>query len=291
MSWLHQILERLQGLSSRVFLLLGALVFILASLTTISNGISILARHYRSSIGFKRNLHRQLRRLAAGVRIRYFEAILGPPAFCRTKREYREYTFVNKYCYVQAVTDPEGPVVLYSVTTRRSDFSPTLVLGPYTLDNRSLTIRLGRTRFAEVESFAKPRSITSTVGARRFYYYEEYYFGNPAKYQTFLLGISDAGYCHRDHPGIPVVGSKVIDSTAIREFRQNAVINTYTVTAPLQNAEVLLKGFWFGADRDQVRVVDPPVRRSRRELRRLKRVFEKGPYEYFKENPKPRMYW
>jgi hypothetical protein len=150
---------------------------------------------------------------------------------------------------------------------------------------------LGRTRFAEVESFAKPRSITSTVGARRFYYYEEYYFGNPAKYQTFLLGIGDAGYCHRDHPGILVVGSKAIDSPAIREFRQNAVINTYTVTAPLQNAEVLLKGFWFGADRDQVRVVDPPVRLRRRELRCLKRVFEKGPYEYFKENPKPRMYW
>jgi hypothetical protein len=290
MSWLHQILLRLQGLSSPLVLLLGGLVFLLATLTTISNGISILARHYRSTIGAKRNLYRQLRRLAAGVHIRYFEAILGPSAFSRTKGEHREHTFVKKCCYVQVITDLEGTVVLYSVTTRRSDFSPTLVPGPYTLDNHCLTIRLGKTKFAEAETFGKPRSIRSTVGARRFYYYDEYYFGNPARYQTFLLGICDAGYCHRDHPGIPVVDIEANDP-AIQEFRQNAVINTYTVTAPLLIAENLLKGFWFGADRDQVRVVDPPVRLSRRELRRLKRVFEKGPYEYFKENPKPRMYW
>ena len=291
MGSLHQILQHLQGLSSPLFLFLSALVLMFASLTKLSNGISILARLYRSSIGFKRNLHGQLSRLAAGVHIRYFEAILGPSAFCRTKREHREHTFVNKYCYVQAITDPEGTVLLYSVTTRRSDFRPTLVLGPYSLDNRSLKIRLGRTRFAEIEPFAKPQKVRSTVGARRFYYYEEYYFGNPAKYQTFLFGIGDAGYSHRDHPGIPVVCSKAIGEPAIREFRQNAVINTYTVTASLLIAEDLLKGFWFGADHDQVRVIDPPIRPSRRELRRLKRVFERGPYEYFKENPKPRMYW
>ena len=291
MSWPHQIVQHLQGLGSPLFLLLSALVFILASLTTISNGISILARHYRSSIGFKRNLHHQLRRLAAGVHIGYFEAILGPSAFCRTTGENREDTFVNKYCYVQAITDPVGTVVLYSVTTRRKDFSPTLVLGPYALDNHSSKIRLGRTRFAELESFAKPQSITSNIAARRFYYYEEYYFGNPGKYQTFLLGIGDAGYCHRDHPGIPVVCGEAIGNSAVREFRQNAVINTYAVSAPLLIAKDLLKGFWFGANRDQVRVVDPPVRLSRREIRRLKRVFEKGPCEYLEENTKSRTYW
>lgn len=182
-------------------------------------------------------------------------------------------------------------MLLYSVTTRRKNFSPTLLLGPYTLDNRCLEIRLGRTRFVEIESFAKPERIRSTLGARRFYYYEEYYFGNPAKYQTFLFGIGDAGYSHRDHPGIPALLSEGIDDPAIREFRQDAVINTYAITAPLLIPEDLLKGFWFGADHDQVRVIDPPARLSRRERRRLKRVFEMGPYEYFKKNPRPRMHW
>lgn len=45
MSSLHQILQHLQTLSSPLLLLLSALVFLLASVTTVSNGISILGRH------------------------------------------------------------------------------------------------------------------------------------------------------------------------------------------------------------------------------------------------------
>ena len=236
-----QLLDKLKA--SPAFILLGVFVVLLSSLITISSGVSLLINLYGSTIGRKRLLLRNLRRLSAGVNIGYFESILGPPAFAKTSEPRREYVFINRDFYVQAITDLEGAVIGFSLTTRRKHFNPGLTLGPYSLTGEGRTIRLGRTKFAEIDGFAKPSKLSCSLGARRFDYHEEFYFGNPGNYQSFIFAINDAGY--RSHPYISPEWELSVDDPRVKAFRRDAIINTYTITAPHISAENL-GGFRLG---------------------------------------------
>jgi hypothetical protein len=270
-----------------VIVLLGLFVVLLSSLITISTGTSILIKWYHSTLGRKRALAKSLNRLSAGVSIGYFQNILGPAAFERTVNSLFEHVFVNPLFYVQAISK-ERTVVSFSVTTRRRWFNPALKLGPYSLTGEVVSVRLGKTRFAEMDSFAKPKEIGCSVGRRRFEYHEEFYFGNPGNYQEFVLSVNDAGFRH--HPFISSLAPLSLDDPAVESFRREAVINTYTITAPLVSANDL-KGISRGPSYDQVRVLDGYAGVSKGELRRLKRLFlTTSPYQYFTSR-KPRMDW
>jgi hypothetical protein len=130
-----------------------------------------------------------------------------------------------------------------------------------------------------MDSIGKPKEIGCSVGARRFEYHEEFYFGNPGKYQEFAFSVNDAGFRH--HPFISGLAPLSLDDPAVELFRREAVINTYTITAPLVSANDL-KGISRGPDYDRVRVLDGHAGVSRRELRRLKKLFrDTSPYKYF----------
>jgi hypothetical protein len=277
---LGQILNTLK--SSPIVLLVGVLVVILSSLLTLANGLSFLLKQFQSTLGFPTKLRAQLRRLSAGVTIGFFRELLGPDVFARTNGSRREHIFINKYCYVQAVTDLEGTVVAFSVTTRKRWFHPKLVLGPYSLTGEKLKVRLGRTKFFELQRFARPQDVSSSLGAHSFHYSEEYYFGNPGKYQTFVFAINDAGHCQYSQPPTHEDCATGVANAAVAEFRNRSVINTYTIVAPLVSAKDAMGGFWFGADKQQVRILDGPQQRiSRRQLRRMREIIELGPYRYF----------
>ena len=160
---IERILDTLKG--SPIVLLLGVIVVVLSSLLTLANGLSFLLKQFRSTLGFPTNLRGQLRQLSAGVTIGFFRELLGPDVFARTDGPRREHVFINKYCYVQAVTDLEGTVLAFSVTTRKRRFHPTLVLGPYWLNGEKLKVRLGRTRFFDLQRFAVPQNVSSSLGA------------------------------------------------------------------------------------------------------------------------------
>jgi hypothetical protein len=268
-----------------VIVLLGLFVVLLSSLITISTGTSILIKWYHSTLGRKRALAKSLGRLYAGVSIGYFQNILGPAAFERRADSFLEYVFVNPLFYVQAISK-ERTVVSFSVTTRKGWFNPTLTLGPYSLTGEVVSVRLGKTRFAEIDSFAKPKEIGCSVGARRFEYHEEFYFGNPGKYQEFVFSVNDAGFRH--HPFISSLAPLSLGDPAVESFRREAVINTYTIIAPLVSANDL-KGISRGPSYDQVRVLDGYAGVSEREVRRLRRLFRTAsPYQYFTTR-KPRI--
>jgi hypothetical protein len=285
-----QLLEHLRD--SPVAILLGVVVILLSALITITGGISVLYKLYRSSLGHKGALRRELRRLSAGVNINYFREILGSPVSVNAHEDKREYIFVNKYFYVQAIADSGENVLAFSVTTRSNRFNPDLKLGPYSLSGEALYIRLGKTKFAELDSFAKPTSIASSMGARRFHYYEEYYFGNPGDYQTYVFGVNDSG-CppwYGFNRWDTALGSrpKILDGwnnvqqPEVLAFRTEAAINTYTVVAPLLSLEVL-RGYSFGPNFDQVRILDPKRALNPSESRRMRTIINLGPYELFKK--------
>jgi hypothetical protein len=262
--------------------LLGLFLVLLSSVITISSGTSILVKWYESTLGRKRALAKKLRRLSAGVSIGYFQDILGPATFERTVKSFVEYVFVDPLFYVQAISK-DRTVVSFSVTTRSRRFNPVLKLGPYRLDGERVSIRLGKSRFAEMDSMAKPKEIACSVGARRFEYHEEFYFGNPGKYMDFVFSINDAGFRH--HSFVSDRAPLSLDDPAVKSFRRESVINTYTIS--MLATEV--KGISGGPSYDQVRLLDGYAGVSRREARRLKRLLrDTSPYEYFK-NRKPRM--
>lgn len=161
-----------------------------------------------------------------------------------------EYIFVDESFFVQAITTSEGEVIAYSVTTRTRHFNPKLVLRSF-----GVTVQLGRTRFAQLNALRNPVRLISAVGARRFHYGEIYYLGNPGKYQTFVFSLNDAGYLSIPHTGIHFLMERPdFDDARLKAFRNDAVINTYTVTAPNVGVEDL-GPIRFGANLDQVRTL------------------------------------
>src|SRR5271167_1388469 len=103
---------------------------------------------FRRTIGRPRDLERRLRQLGTGAQLDFFEGIIGnPPAMRRTfhvdrrnfrvesekgspqplvRHRYRECFFVDPLCFVQTVSDDDGAVVAFSITTRSMSFHPTL---------------------------------------------------------------------------------------------------------------------------------------------------------------------
>ena len=82
------------------------------------------------------------------------------------------------------------------------------------------------------------------TGAHNFYYSEEYYFGNPGYYQSWIFALSGSGFLGLNYENsenfVVPPGRRNIENVDIKEedikiFRSKAIINTYTITSPLLN--------------------------------------------------------
>lgn len=168
------------------------------------------------------------------------------------QEELKEYIFVNDLFYVQAVADSNNKVLLYSVTTRQKDFNPSLKI----LDD-SIEIILGKTKFSDINE--EPEKEYGWAGAHSFFYTEEYYFGNPGNYASYYFSINDAGYLNliEDFPYNLFVNENFIkdNPTEMQKFRENSIINTYTVASPFLGIMEKVSNFSFGPSHHQVGVV------------------------------------
>lgn len=81
----------------------------------------------------------------------------------------------------------DDEVLMYGLTTCSFLLRPSLAVGPY-------KVRLGRTRLSALPApSADDNGPWPTLGARRFCYAEQHFFGNPGGYRTWVLGVSDSG--------------------------------------------------------------------------------------------------
>jgi hypothetical protein len=285
---------------SPAVILLGLVVVLLSALITITGGLSVLNTFYRSTVAYKRTLRRALARLSVHVHINYVRDILGSPALVNPRQDKCEYVFIKKYFYVQAIADTADRVLAFSVTTRSYRFNPSVRLGSYNLTFKMLHVRLGKTPFSALDSLGyKPRSVFSEYAARRYSYYEEYYFGNPGNYLTYVFCVNNAGCAPWPRfgrwdtfpngprfPAFPNGGNNIEDPEAVA-FRRKAVINTYTVMAG-DLVDLLQQGFSLGPEYDQVRILDPQKTPGYIERRRRRKMMEAGPAEFLKRVQKAR---
>jgi len=256
---------------SNLFIIAGLVVVLLSSIITIAQGVSIIKNQYEKSIGYKRELIKDLEQLTADVHIGYFTSILGNAVFVNKYEnkgynvekikniDLTEYIFVNKYCFVQALTDKNDQVLAYSITTRKSDFNPRLMLNI----NPVVDVTLGKTKFKELPD-VRVDNIVSYLGAHDFYYHEAYYFGNPGNYQTFIFTLNESGYAGIEEelefytfipPSKDFKEKILISDPEIQEFRNEAIINTFTVSSPGKFFGESLNNFRFGPDYNQIRIL------------------------------------
>ncbi|MFI7896528.1 ETEC_3214 domain-containing protein [Streptomyces sp. CACIS-1.16CA] len=237
------------------------LAAVLTALYTLSG---IVRGWWNATLGKRRRLLRAYRRIAPFVRHDYVTEQFGEPAWQhkRTVRIHRggdegsgpepvlddvELTVrtwpLGLLGYLVTWCNEHDEVLMYSLTTRSRLFRPRVSVGPH-------RITLGKTSLA---ALPEPGSGPwHELGARRFSYAEEHYFGNPGGYLSWAVGTSDAG-----SPLAPPIGCQG-DSWAaddVAAYRRTARINSVLVVGPAIDLEgVLPRG--IAPDLDTVRLLE-----------------------------------
>lgn len=264
--------------------LLGAIIVVIVS----SMAWDFLKLAYENAdFNQKRIAYERIEKLGTETNIGFFQDILGSPAFVNNMGEEtknKEYVFVDKFFYTQAIVDGDDVVLAYSITTRQSDFNPKLNI----LWGKPPVI-LGETKLVDLIQLVgadDPDHIISAWGVHDISYAEGYYFGNPGNYQTFFFGTTQAGYTEEElslppelvysfdlkdkisvimNPGATSTtssGKRIPEDVRedLQEFREDTIINTYTIVGPLRPIKELLGQidsalYVFGPDYNQVRLL------------------------------------
>ncbi len=284
MSTIQKVFEMLKKPAVIVF---GVVIFFFSSLITIVEGGGILEQKVFAPMRYKAVLYDKLANLAPETNINYFISQLGEAAFINTyKSGLREYIFVHKLFYVQAIVDKSEKVIGYSVTTRDKNFNPRFSF---------FDIYLGKSTFQDLaKEFGdsrKPDWLISYLGAHDLFYTEGYYMGNPGGYQSFFFGMSMAGYSNEnEYSVIPDYQTKDLTLSfgslgeeelpqEIQTFLANNAntINTYSILSPfvsikdiasIRDGDVYF--YLFGPNQNQVRLLDYATRPSLSDFLRIK---------------------
>ncbi|MFI6004941.1 ETEC_3214 domain-containing protein [Streptomyces sp. NPDC051366] len=237
---------------------------------------------WRLTLGRRRHLIAQLRKIAPGIRDDYVEAMLGEPKWQSTmtctrivdpdaekfraaKKKAPESEEEDRDVEVTVRTWPlswlgylvtwseADAVLMYGITTTSWWFRPRLLVG-------AIRIRLGESLLSALGPTTEHRV---WQGNRRYGYLEEHYVGNLGGYRTWYVGVNDIGY-----QAIPPMLDSDDAETELNRmpaekwngYRARAPINTVVVSG-IALYEELQKGNFFGmslgVDQDLVRLTDP----------------------------------
>uniref|UniRef100_A0AAU1ICH3 Uncharacterized protein n=1 Tax=Streptomyces sp. NBC_00180 TaxID=2903632 RepID=A0AAU1ICH3_9ACTN len=138
----------------------------------------------------------------------------------------------------------DGEVLMHSRTTHSRLFRPRVAFGPY-------RITLGRTRLTALPATA-PEDFGPwpAVGARRFSYAEQHYFGNPGGYLHWVVGVSDVG-----SPAAAPVGCDEWEEPQLTEYRAQARINSVLIVGATIDLDSVLP-YGIAPDHDRVRLLE-----------------------------------
>jgi hypothetical protein len=179
----------------RIARLLTVAAAVAGGLLAIVGAVTLLTKWYERTIGEDRALYRRLEKLTTDAQLEYFTEVLGAPRLKNPSDRWDQYVYIHSKYYVQALTNKDGKVLFFSVTTRLSNFQPKFQFtGAFTSDAREpQTFRLGQVRYGELDDGRKkPIGVAALTGAHTGYV-ELYYFGKPSKYQAYVFSTSEVG--------------------------------------------------------------------------------------------------
>jgi hypothetical protein len=242
-------------------------LYVAGTAVTIDAAVRVSGTVFGKTLGSRWRTRRSIERLAANETGRFFESVLGVPTVERSHpRDLRERVWAGTYTFVQAFTDGDDRVLIYSVTTRSNRFKLRVPFpngGKYWgTEGATVEATLGKTPLA-IPGVA-PIRISGSMGARRFWYSEVYGFGNPANYQEVVLTLNEAASLAGDPYGVIRAVDPLSDwhrpldpdDDELTEARRHAFPNTFSVAAPhFALSDVDATEGLFGVDGDTVRVL------------------------------------
>ncbi|HYU74783.1 MAG TPA: toll/interleukin-1 receptor domain-containing protein [Ktedonobacteraceae bacterium] len=206
----------------------------------------------------------KVEKLAPGVDISLYEDKFGKPTFINHESsfinpnekmgKFVEYVFVDKYFYLDAVTNSEGKVLYFALTIRDKSFNPIF-------KNQVFQIRLGISKYSDIPG--GPDFAQGCYGANWFAYYETRYFGRLGDYEDFGFGFNTAGYYPESNKmvlrgltnscqGRPLSNQEI---KSMKDLNADETFNTYAVSDPAikisDYADTIL-----GVNYDQVRILN-----------------------------------
>ncbi len=104
-------------------------------------------------------------------------------------QSFREWVYREKHAWIQVLADENDAVVRFSITVTdpRFKFSVRDLTWGY------LAVRLGHSRFADVQAGLSPGGRSLRIGAHSHEYAEAYWFGNPGNYQHYVISSNEIG--------------------------------------------------------------------------------------------------
>lgn len=198
---------------------IGWWIILVSSIATVLVFVFDSLRWLIDKIQEKDRLLEKISILDTGSHISHFITLLGNYVTANRFSNYKEYIFTNHYFYVQAVTDSEENVSMFSVTTRRKNFHPILKT-----QFNDLIVELGKMNFSQLGGSRKDSNDRSDHGAV-VAYSESYYFGLDGSYRTYFFSFNPNGYGRISFlpQSNPESDLQVVD-------RKRTVVNTYTVS-------------------------------------------------------------
>lgn len=230
-------------------LFFGIILFLISTLITFTDGIGIMKKIYsHTSYSEKIKLLENIASLSPDANIDYFKEKLGKPIFIKMMDDNNiEFIFYNKYSIIQVVTDNKETTLAYSVTSLKEGFNPEITLPTMSQGQEEVKIKLGKTKFIDLNELPSSPSVQSWVGAHDYYYGERYYFGNPGFYLTYIFSSN-----HMAGGSIP--NFDLNNDVEKDAYRWGAEITTYTVISGNNKAQELKLDEWGGSIND-VRVI------------------------------------
>jgi hypothetical protein len=243
--------ERLDARSKRSVVVV-AIVLLAVVITSVAGVVKVVTNVVHAlepGADWRPAEYRRLTGLKAGYTIAKFYEVLGTPLFSRPAgRGLTESTFRGRAYWVQTISNAEGTVTIYAVTSCSADFNPRFIVP---LAGKPLaSVTLNRTVSANVLPTRDQGSIRADYqgpsATRDIYFYDTWYGANPGYYKSFAWGVNDAcpgwyrGYLARSHKhffpdyGLGHFHGRVLDGgPSVARFRASVPVDTYAETAPL----------------------------------------------------------
>lgn len=289
-NWAERFVDRLKR-SPFLVLFFFASLTVSACVVLVDAGIRV-HRWYGNTYEWRDREYAKLTNLKAGFALARFRESLGSPVFsrpvasiaprpiqgpallgfsrARPAQGLTESSFRGPGYWVQAISDPNGMVVAYAVTSCDPDFRPTFS-APYEAFKATLNV----STFAQVIPWRRTEGLIShyfpSGATANSSFFDFLYGGNPLDYKSFAWGLNDAceGWFDRyegffDRGLIPLRtgqwweyhGRTREGGREVRRFRAAVRINTYAETAPARwDVDLSRSRFQVGVDRILVRTL------------------------------------
>lgn len=178
----------------------------------------------------------------------------------------KEYIFINNYSFIQAFTDKNDKVLVYSITTKDKSFNPPIRIITNIYDKDFYMYHLGVETFVQIEDWLSGAvKFNGSIWNGGYYYAEEYSGGSFKNDQSYILSYnrngagdqcSDCQYAILNElPEYNKVGEMpVILSEEHKKIRGRMIPNTITITSPF--IYYISDFLAFGPSREQVIVFD-----------------------------------